>query len=275
MSQSFSFTDQAAGTETTATAQQIVEVVAVATIYGGVRIPLVPQGTPLTIALPVCTNNFYVLSNLSCNQILRTHCPNEVIPPSLFNNRKTTALCQINSWNTLLQQLGNKTLLQQLNQVYTVLNSIPDVSQGDYVSHEHFNALYNYVSTVWNILNWIGNNVFGGFTNMATLIGVNYFNILGSFMSTETPKRAMDILYSKDWNLLTQALYAIDQILQYLLKYISLIQLSDSANGSELLVMSYINYCPLIGQLTLSTPSVVLNNQPTSSVTTSAGASTT
>jgi hypothetical protein len=148
------------------------------------------------------------------------------------------------------------------------------VSNNEYVSHNHFNIFYQYVQTFYSFLQWLGNTYFNGFFNLVSAIGSQWVNYVSEFVFGTSMKKSMDILLSRDWNLLTKALYGIDYILNTLLKMWYTISISDSASGTELLQGAFLSVCGAVierimqSQVVIPSPSKVFG-----SISSSAGAS--
>jgi hypothetical protein len=121
----------------------------------------------------------------------------------------------------LIQEISNQnpslgaTLSNQYASITGKLTALPPVTPGQPVSHEYFNVIYDHVNLAYNALTYFLNNVLNITSTQQALI-TPYLNQLAYVINNITKKYAMDLVRASDWNALTNALYAIDQILQFI-----------------------------------------------------------
>jgi hypothetical protein len=133
------------------------------------------------VSIATCSDYTLSLSSFSGNVALTLHCPGDIIQPSLWNNRYTCLEYQL--WQP--------------------------------VSHEYFNVIYDHIDLAYNALTYFLNNVLS-LTSTQQAQVTPYLNQLTYVINNVTKKYAMDLVRASDWNALTNALYAIDQILQFI-----------------------------------------------------------
>jgi hypothetical protein len=105
--------------------------------------------------------------------------------------------------------------MSQYNNVITELSSLPPVTAGQPVTHEQFNAIWDHINLAYNVVTNFFSIVWGYGSAQPAQV-VPYENQLLYVINNIPKKKTMDLMRSSDWNALTQALYAIDQILQYI-----------------------------------------------------------
>jgi len=105
--------------------------------------------------------------------------------------------------------------MSQYNNVITELSSLPPVTAGQPVTHEQFNAIWDHINLAYNVVTNFFSIVWGYGSAQPAQV-VPYENQLLYVINNIPKKKTMDLMKSSDWNTLTQALYAIDQILQYI-----------------------------------------------------------
>jgi len=121
----------------------------------------------------------------------------------------------------LIQQIGNQnpsvgySLMSQYNNVVSELLSLPPVTAGQPVTHEQFNAIWDHINLAYNVLTNFFSIVWGYGSAQPAQV-VPYEDQLLYVINNIPKKKTMDLMRASDWNALTQALYAIDQILQYI-----------------------------------------------------------
>ena len=175
------------------------------------------------IPLPsiTCSDSTLTLSNFSGSVTLTLHCPGDLIQPSLWNNRRLCLEYQLCYLGLLIQQISNQnpsvgdSLMSQYNNVITELSSLPPVTAGQPVTHEQFNAIWDHINLAYNVLTNFFSIVWGYGSAQPAQV-VPYEDQLLYVINNIPKKKTMDLMKSSDWNALTQALYAIDQILQYI-----------------------------------------------------------
>ena len=173
------------------------------------------------MSLTTCSDYTLSLSGFSGNVALTLHCPGDIIQPSLWNNRYTCLEYQLCYINLLIQEISNKnpnlgaTLSNQYASITGKLTALPPVTPGQPVSHEYFNVIYDHVNLAYNTLTYFLNNVLS-LTSTQQAQVTPYLNQLVYVINNITKKYAMDLVRASDWNALTNALYAIDQILQFI-----------------------------------------------------------
>jgi hypothetical protein len=173
------------------------------------------------VSLTACSDYTLSLSSFSGNVALTLHCPGDIIEPSLWNNRYTCLEYQLCYINLLIQEITNQnpnlgaTLSNQYASVTGKLTTLPTVTPGQPVSHEYFNVIYDHVNLAYNTLTYFLNNVLS-LTSTQQAQVTPYLNQLAYVINNITRKYAMDLVRASDWNALTNALYAIDQILQFI-----------------------------------------------------------
>ncbi len=173
------------------------------------------------MSLTTCSDYTLLLSSFSGNVALTLHCPGDIIEPSLWNNRYTCLEYQLCYINLLIQEISNQnpnlgaTLSNQYASITGKLTALPPVTPGQPVSHEYFNVIYDHVNLAYNTLTYFLNNVLS-LTSTQQAQVTPYLNQLAYVINNITKKYAMDLVRASDWNALTNALYAIDQILQFI-----------------------------------------------------------
>ena len=105
--------------------------------------------------------------------------------------------------------------MSQYNNVVNELLSLPPVTAGQPVTHEQFNAIWDHINLAYNVLTNFFSIVWGYGSSQPAQV-VPYEDQLLYVINNIPKKKAMDLMRASDWNALTQALYAIDQILQYI-----------------------------------------------------------
>jgi len=224
----FSLSDSASGVEKLSGPNQSVTVSLPAQLYGPAIIPLVTPGTTVTFLLPVCVPKPITFSQLSGGVTVHTHCPNEIIQPSLWNNRRTILINQLSKLAVLIQLINyvNRAIASDLyneyNNIMNRLRQLPPVDVGDPVSHEHYNIIYDHISLANDVIYYYFDVIYGYFGALPPFIA-NVFSPVGYVLTRMFKKSSMDMLYSNDWNNLTYALYAIDQALQIIQNYLPLV----------------------------------------------------
>ncbi len=223
----YSFSDSASSADSVSTPQVPITVAMPGVIYGGVNLPLITPGTEITFTVPVCMPSFFSLSKFSGNITLSTHCPNEIIQPSVWNNRRAVLMSQLYYINMLMQRINfvspatYNNLFPYYSNIMNKLNTLTTVNKGDYVSHEYYNVIYDFISFAQNVYYNYSAILLGTFGTVPSQI-TNYFNAMGYVLTRMYKKSSMDIMLSKDWNNLTNALIASDNILQFLMQYLGL-----------------------------------------------------
>ena len=175
------------------------------------------------IPLPsiTCSDSTLTLSNFSGSVTLTLHCPGDLIEPTLWNNRQLCLEYQLCYLGLLIQQIGNQnpsvgdSLMSQYNNVVSELSSLLPVTAGQPVTHEQFNAIWDHINLAYNVLTNFFSIVWGYGSSQPAQV-VPYEDQLLYVINNIPKKKTMDLMKSSDWNALTQALYAIDQILQYI-----------------------------------------------------------
>jgi len=105
--------------------------------------------------------------------------------------------------------------MSQYNNVVSELSSLPPVTVGQPVLHGQFNVIWDHINLAYNVVTNFFSIVWGyGSTQPAQV--VPYENQLLYVINNISKKKMMDLVRASDWNTLTNALYAIDQILQYI-----------------------------------------------------------
>ena len=178
-----------------------------------------------------CTDKFLTLSKLSGGVTLTLHCPGDLIETSLWTNRNTCIQYQLCYLNLLIQQITQvnnavgDSLNTQLNYLLNELNALPQVIYGMPVSHDYFNAIWDYINFAYNVLTNFFSIVWRYGSSQPFQVS-NYENQLLYVINNVPKQQTMNLMKSSDWNALTQALYAIDQILQFIKQnwYIQAIQ---------------------------------------------------
>jgi len=173
------------------------------------------------VSLTTCSDYTLSLSNLSGNVTLGLHCPGDIIQPSLWNDRRLCLEYQLCYLGLLIQEISNQnpsvgdSLMSQYNNVVSELSSLPPVTVGQPVLHGQFNAIWDHINLAYNVVTNFFSIVWGyGSTQPAQV--VPYENQLLYVINNIPKKKMMDLVRASDWNTLTNALYAIDQILQYI-----------------------------------------------------------
>jgi len=173
------------------------------------------------VSLTTCSDYTLSLSNLSGNVTLGLHCPGDIIQPSLWNDRRLCLEYQLCYLGLLIQEISNQnpsigdSLMTQYNNVVSELSSLPPVTVGQPVLHGQFNAIWDHINLAYNVVTNFFSIVWGyGSTQPAQV--VPYENQLLYVINNIPKKKMMDLVRASDWNTLTNALYAIDQILQYI-----------------------------------------------------------
>jgi len=105
--------------------------------------------------------------------------------------------------------------MSQYNNVVSELSSLPPVTAGQPVTHEQFNAIWDHINLAYNVVTNFFSIVWGYGSAQPAQV-VPYEDQLLYVINNIPKKKTMDLMRSSDWNALTQALYAIDQILQYI-----------------------------------------------------------
>jgi hypothetical protein len=105
--------------------------------------------------------------------------------------------------------------MSQYNNVVSELLSLPPVTVGQPVTHEQFNAIWDHINLAYNVVTNFFSIVWGYGSAQPAQV-VPYEDQLLYVINNISKKKTMDLMKSSDWNALTQALYAIDQILQYI-----------------------------------------------------------
>jgi len=105
--------------------------------------------------------------------------------------------------------------MSQYNNVVSELSSLIPVTAGQPVTHEQFNAIWDHINLAYNVLTNFFSIVWGYGSSQPAQV-VPYEDQLLYVINNIPKKKTMDLMKSSDWNALTQALYAIDQILQYI-----------------------------------------------------------
>ncbi len=224
----FSLSDSASGVENLTGPNQSVTVTPQPTLYGPAIIPLVTPGSTVTFLLPVCVPKPITFSQLSGGVIVYTHCPNETVQPSLWNSRRTILINQLGKLAVLIQLINYvnsaiaSDLYNEYNNVMNKLGQLPTVNVGDPVSHEHYNVIYDHISLANDVIYYYFDVLYGYFGALPPFIA-NVFSPVGYVLTRMFKKSSMDMLYSGDWNNLTNALYAIDQALQIIQNYLPLL----------------------------------------------------
>ena len=173
------------------------------------------------MSIATCSDYTLSLSGFSGNVALTLHCPGDIIEPSLWNNRYTCLEYQLCYINLLIQEISNQnpnlgaTLSNQYASITGKLTALPPVTPGQPVSHEYFNVIYDHVNLAYNTLTYFLNNMLS-LTSTQQAQVTPYLNQLAYVINNITKKYAMDLVRASDWNALTNALYAIDQILQFI-----------------------------------------------------------
>ena len=178
-----------------------------------------------------CSDKFITLSKLSGGVTLTLHCPGDLIETSLWTNRNTCIQYQLCYLNLLIKQITQvsnavgDSLTTQLNYLLNELNTLPQAIYGMPVTHEYFNAIWDYIDFAYKVLTDFFSIVWG-YGNSQPFQVSDYENQLLYVINNVPKKQTMDLMKSSDWNALTQALYAIDQILQFIKQnwYIQAIQ---------------------------------------------------
>jgi len=177
------------------------------------------MGIPLPLVS--CSDSTLSLSSFSGSVTLTLHCPGDLIEPTLWNNRRLCLEYQLCYLGLLIQQISNQnlgvgdSLTNQYNNVVSELSSLPPVTAGQPVTHEQFNAIWDHINLAYNVLTNFFSIVWG-YGSLQPAQVVPYENQLLYVINNIPKKKTMDLMKSSDWNALTQALYAIDQILQYI-----------------------------------------------------------
>jgi len=177
------------------------------------------MGIPLPLI--TCSDSTLSLSSFSGSVTLTLHCPGDLIQPTLWNNRRLCLEYQLCYLGLLIQQISNQnpsvgdSLTNQYNDVVGKLMSLPPVTAGQPVTHEQFNAIWDHISLAYNVLTNFFSIVWGYGSAQPAQV-VPYENQLLYVINNIPKKKTMDLMRASDWNALTQALYAIDQILQYI-----------------------------------------------------------
>jgi len=224
----FSLSDSASGVENLTGPSQSVTVTPQPTLYGPAIIPLVTPGSTVTFLLPICIPKPITFSSLSGGVTVYTHCPNEIVQPSLWNNRRTILINQLGKLAVLIQLINYMNsaiasdLYNEYNNVMNKLRQLPTVNVGDPVSHEHYNVIYDHISLANDVIYYYFDVIYGYFGALPPFIA-NVFSPVGYVLTRMFKKSSMDMLYSSDWNNLTNALYAIDQALQIIQNYLPLL----------------------------------------------------
>ena len=175
------------------------------------------------IPLPsiTCSDSTLSLSSFSGSVTLTLHCPGDLIQPTLWNNRQLCLEYQLCYLGLLIQQINNQnpsvgdSLMSQYNNVITELSSLPPVTAGQPVTHEQFNAIWDHINLAYNVVTNFFSIVWGYGSSQPAQV-VPYEDQLLYVINNIPKKKTMDLMRASDWNALTQALYAIDQILQYI-----------------------------------------------------------
>ena len=173
------------------------------------------------MSLTTCSDYTISLSSLSGNVTLGLHCPGDIIQPSLWNDRRLCLEYQLCYIGLLIQEISSQnpsignSLMSQYNNVVSELSSLPPVTVGQPVLHGQFNAIWDHINLAYNVVTNFFSIVWGyGSTQPAQV--VPYENQLLYVINNIPKKKMMDPVRASDWNTLTNALYAIDQILQYI-----------------------------------------------------------
>jgi hypothetical protein len=224
----FSLSDSASGVENLTGPGQSVTVTPQPSLYGPAIIPLITPGSTVTFLLPVCVPKPIMFSQLSGGVTVYTHCPNETIQPSLWNSRRAILINQLGKLAVLIQLINYvnsaiaSDLYNEYNNIMNKLSQLPTVNVGDPVSHEHYNVIYDHISLANDVIYYYFDVLYGYFGALPPFIA-NVFSPVGYVLTRMFKKSSMDMLYSGDWNNLTNALYAIDQALQIIQNYLPLL----------------------------------------------------
>jgi hypothetical protein len=105
--------------------------------------------------------------------------------------------------------------MSQYNNVVSELSNLPSVTVGQPVLHGHFNVIWDHINLVYNVVTNFFSIVWGYGSSQPAQV-VPYENQLLYVINNIPKKKMMDLVRASDWNTLTNALYAIDQILQYI-----------------------------------------------------------
>jgi hypothetical protein len=105
--------------------------------------------------------------------------------------------------------------MSQYNNIITELSKLPPVTVGQPVLHEQFNAIWDHINLAYNVVTNFFSIVWGYGSSQPAQV-VSYENQLLYVINNIPKKKMMDLVRASDWNALTNALYTIDQILQYI-----------------------------------------------------------
>jgi len=164
-----------------------------------------------------CERESFSLSQFSGGVVLETYCPGDLIKTSLWTDRYTCIAYQMCYLGLLIQSLGEKNsslandLMSQFNAVVNEFTSLPEPQSGQPVLHDYFNALVDYINMAYNVLNTFLSNELN--TSLDSVPGSSGLIIA---VNTLSKKKIMDLMRSWDWNMVTQALQSIDQVLSYI-----------------------------------------------------------
>lgn len=173
------------------------------------------------MSLTTCSDYTLSLSGLSGNVTLGLHCPGDIIQPSLWNDRRLCLEYQLCYLGLLIQEISSQnpsigdSLMSQYNNVITELSNLPSVTVGQPVLHGQFNAIWDHINLAYNVVTNFFSIVWGYGSSQPAQV-VPYENQLLYVINNIPKKKMMDPVRASDWNTLTNALYAIDQILQYI-----------------------------------------------------------
>ncbi len=224
----FSLSDSGVGSETLITpTRQVVTSIPPSLLPPSLSSVIAP-GSKITFSLPVCIPIPYIFSSLSGGVTVYSHCPNQVIEPSVWNNRRTILLNQLKYLYQLIQliNLVNQNtgmyLTSKYNVIMDMLNTLKPVTVGDPVSHDHYNAIWNHVLLAYNTFIYYFTYLYGyNYTVPSQLQSI--FNPIAYVPMQMSGKLAFDIVSSNDWNKLTEALLAIDEMLNSMTQWLPII----------------------------------------------------
>jgi len=177
------------------------------------------MGIPLPLV--TCSDVSFTLSQYSGNVTLTLHCPGDLIQPSLWNDRQICLEYQLCYLNLLIQQINNQntsianSLMSQYNNVVSELSKLQPANIGQPVFHEYFNVIWDHINLAYNVLTNFFSIVWGYGSSQPAQV-IPYEDQILYVINNIPKKKIMDLMKASDWNALTQALYAIDKILQFI-----------------------------------------------------------
>jgi len=122
----------------------------------------------------------------------------------------------------MVNQNTGMYLTSKYNVIMDMLNTLKPVTVGDPVSHDHYNAIWNHVLLAYNTFIYYFTYLYGyNYTVPSQLQSI--FNPIAYVPMQMSGKLAFDIVSSNDWNKLTEALLAIDEMLNSMTQWLPVV----------------------------------------------------